>query len=305
MSLTNNHSKSTHAFKPKKSWCFTTNNYTEEHVNALKAITEVKYLIFGKEIAETGTPHLQGFIQFKTDKSLKQVTTLLPGSHCEPTRGTACQAADYCKKDGDFYEYGKAPVTNKQKGENEKKRYERAWEIAKDPYGNIEDIDADIRYRLYGTLKRIRADHQPVLKSMPNLDNNWYCGPSGTGKSRKAREENPDAFIKNVNKWWDGFADQPCVIIEEWNPDIHVALQQYLKSWCDHHPFNAETKGSTMCIRPKKIIVTSNYTLEECFGKDEKGLLEPLRRRFKVTKFGDHPFNPIPANAECFNPPPQ
>jgi len=36
-------------------------------------------------------------------------------------------------------------------------------------------------------------------------------------------------------------------------------------------------------IRPKKIIVTSNYTIEECFPNVQDHL--PLKRRFKVKHF--------------------
>jgi len=264
---------------------------------------DCKYIVFGKEVGESGTPHLQGYVQFKNQKTLSAVRKVIPDSHLENLKGLPHQAADYCKTDGDYHEHGVAPIAPKAKGDMEQKRYQRAWDICKSG-GDLEEIDADIRVRYYGTLKKMKSDHQSKPKSMEVLDFHWYTGPSGTGKSRKAREENPDAFIKNVNKWWDGYVDQPCVIIEEWNPDMPIPLQQYLKSWCDHHPFNAEAKGSTMCIRPKKIIITSNYSLEDCFGHDVKGLLEPLKRRLTVTRFGDHVFNPsIPANAECFNPP--
>lgn len=50
-------------------WCFTWNNYTDETVEGLKGLSaeKVDYLIVGFEIAPTtGTPHLQGYVEFKT-----------------------------------------------------------------------------------------------------------------------------------------------------------------------------------------------------------------------------------------------
>lgn len=35
-------------------------------------------------------------------------------------------------------------------------------------------------------------------------------------------------------------------------------------------------------IRPARIIVTSNYSLEEMYGEDKQGVLEPMQQRFKV-----------------------
>ena len=262
-----------------RGYVFTLNNYTTEEVEALRQCGS-KYLIFGKEVGESGTPHLQGYVWFTTLKSLKQVKKLSPRAHWEAQRGSVDQAVEYCKKDGSYEELGIAPISKKKQGEGEKKRYQKAWELAKE--GKIEEIDADIRLRLYGTIKRIREDYQQDPGSMESLDFHWYWGASGTGKSRKAREENPGAFIKNANKWWDGYVDQDCVIIDEWSP-CHAVLADYLKKWADHHSFNGERKGGTMCIRLKKIIITSNYSMEDCF-LEEKDLL-PLQRRFKVLHF--------------------
>ncbi len=268
-----------------RNWCWTINNYTEADELCLNELEpNAKYLVFGRETGEDGTPHLQGFVIFKNDKTLKQLSKFLPRAHIEKAKGTPTQAADYCKKDGDFYEHGTPPVSKQRQGEMEKERYKRAWDIAKSG-GDVEEIDPDILLRHYGTIKRIRADYQQVPESIADLDFWWYHGASGTGKSLTARSENPGYYIKNKNKWWDGYIDQPCVIIEEWFPEVVSGLQQMLKEWCDHHPFAAETKGSTTSLRPPKIIVTSNYSLEECFGHDRTGLFEPLSRRFKIRTF--------------------
>ncbi len=56
-------------------------------------------------------------------------------------------------------------------------------------------------------------------------------------------------------------------------------MGQHLKLWADHYPFPAETKGSSMVIRPARIVVTSNWSMEQMF--EEPNVLKPLQRRFK------------------------
>ncbi len=90
-----------------KCWCFTMNNYKEEDVIRLSSIasTSVRYLIFGKEVGESGTPHLQGFVYFLSKKRLQQVIAFLGQCHCSIARSIS-HSIEYCKKDGDFIEIG-------------------------------------------------------------------------------------------------------------------------------------------------------------------------------------------------------
>lgn len=95
-------------------WCFTINNPTQADKDNVAELGNnrqlVKYLIVGREQGQSGTPHLQGFIVFGAAVTRTRVSTYLPRAHLEPTRGTSVQAADYCKKDGDFDEYGTCPL---------------------------------------------------------------------------------------------------------------------------------------------------------------------------------------------------
>jgi hypothetical protein len=68
------------------------------------------------------------------------------------------------------------------------------------------------------------------------------------------------------------------------NPEAGKWLGSFLKIWADRYPFSPEVKGSHMKkIRPKKIIVLSNYTPEEVFTSDQD--LLPIKRRFKIVHF--------------------
>lgn len=102
-----------------KNWCFTLNNYSEQEENDIKELmedeTKCTYGVYGREVGEEGTPHLQGFIQLVNRKTIAQVKVLMKTNrvHLEAMRGTALEAAEYCKKDGDFFEHGQ----KKEKGE--------------------------------------------------------------------------------------------------------------------------------------------------------------------------------------------
>ena len=95
-----------------KRWCFTINNPTDVEIQAICDNAEGhEYLVFGRERGEEGTFHLQGFVILQTKLRLRQVK-LLAGfrrGHFEVSRGTPQQAAAYCKKDGDYEEYGTLP----------------------------------------------------------------------------------------------------------------------------------------------------------------------------------------------------
>lgn len=95
-------------------WCFTLNNYTEDEVATLDILgrsDETSYLVYGFEVGESGTPHLQGYVVFASVKRLSAAKLKIgQRAHLEARRGTSYEAAQYCKKDGDFKEYGTAPA---------------------------------------------------------------------------------------------------------------------------------------------------------------------------------------------------
>jgi len=87
---------------PVKDWCFTLNNPRQRDHERIRALT-YNYLVYQLEVGENGTPHFQGFIQFPTGKRLSQLKKIISKKiHWEPRRGSAYQAAHYCKKPEPF-----------------------------------------------------------------------------------------------------------------------------------------------------------------------------------------------------------
>lgn len=154
----------------------------------------------------------------------------------------------------------------------------------------MEEIDKDLLIRHYGSLRRIQfdfrvrpADLPPITSEVKHAE--WWYGPSGTGKSRCSRKEFPDAYLKAANtKWWCGYSGEDNVIIDDFDKS-HDYMGYHLKIWCDMYVFLGEIKGQQngVPIRPKKIIITSNYHPKDIWT--DPMTLEPLLRRCKVVRF--------------------
>lgn len=269
-----------------RAFCFTFNNYTPEDEASLQGL-ECEYLVYGREKApETGTPHLQGYLYFKNQRSVKSMGAMYAW-HLEPAKTDAKTNRTYCTKDGDFYERGNRPLTSQEKSElaNEAKKEQWTQVIEQAKLGTLEVENPRMYFLHYRTAEALRTKH---MQSIPISANDkpagvFYIGPSGCGKSKTAREENPNAYIKNCNKWWDGYAGQESVIMDDLDPPLAKALSHHLKIWLDHYPFTAEIKGGSIFIRPKRIIVTSQYTLEQLFEDPEA--LAAIKRRSKVWSY--------------------
>nr|QTE03329.1 MAG: replication-associated protein [Anser anser CRESS-DNA-virus sp.] len=92
-----------------RAWCFTINNDTFDDLDMLLE-AEFVYCIFGFEMGENETPHIQGYIYFENPREMKGIKKkVFPRAHLEIARGSPEQNYEYCSKDGEYYEFGEKP----------------------------------------------------------------------------------------------------------------------------------------------------------------------------------------------------
>lgn len=264
----------------RRNWCFTLNNYTEEDERLLTSLTEedkVAYLIYGREKGASGTPHLQGYVEFFDNMRMGPVKVLLGGKvHLEPRRGKATQAAGYCRKEDEHpYEFG--VISTERQGSRADLDEVRST-AAESGMGAV------VRW---GNLQQIRVAEKFLTYAEEPRDwpcqVTWIWGTTGTGKSRLARElAETRPFVKNCgSKWWQGYDAHEDVILDDFRPSWWSLTE--MLSLLDRYEKIVECKGSTRQFKPRRIFVTSSIPPAECYREVEDTAKEQLLRRVDET----------------------
>lgn len=255
-----------------KAYVFTWNNYTDDSLITVDTI-ECSYIVYGKEVGESGTPHLQGYIEFAKQKKFNTVKNLLKGAHIELRRGSQDQAINYCMKDGDSVERGVRAITRPGKRTD----IDNARDLAK--AGGMRLVTKKVqsqqamniasKYLEYNEQER---DWKPYVT--------WIWGDSGTGKSRLAHSalSASDVYTKNDGtKWWNGYDGHEDVIIDDFR-DSWWPITEML-SLLDRYGKRVEVKGGVRQFLAKSIIITSIFPPDQCYrGCGNEPVAQILRR---------------------------
>lgn len=283
-----------------RGYCITWNNYPEgaqEMFLGLQYLKspKIQYGVSGMEVGESGTPHLQIFIYFKNPQAnpMKKLKANLDESiHIEKAKGTPKQAADYCKKDKNFVEFGDAPVGQGGRTDIVAVRDKIKNGDIKSELDLIEDEDLALNFQSYRFgMVMLRVYMKPrKLEKMPEVW--WFFGATGCGKSHRAMNTYPNAYWSGANlKWWDGYHGETEIIIDEFRLEMlrDVGGVRYLLRLWDKYPLRVECKGGSMECQGEKFLVTAPIRPEvmlENYKDEEENLKQILRRITRVVEIG-------------------
>lgn len=250
------------------------------------------YYVAGQEEGEkTGNPHMQCFFYFAKNIRQNKFLQMFTACYARIAKGTNKQAADYCKKGTNWSEYGVLPSDRSDNGKREKVKWEEVRQLVstKESWVTDEKIPAHLMLTGCNSLVKYRELSQQARK-VEDLPHGgkvglWLHGESRSGKSSLARREYPTFIDKMPNKWGNSEL-LTCDVTRPWIiEDVHPQhvrdenIGDLLKRWADVYAFTVEIKGSTVRVRPSRVIVTSNYAISE-MGFDNRDL-EPLYLRFE------------------------
>ncbi len=272
-----------------RGWCLTVNNPTDEDRLHMEN-AECRYIVWQREQEADGTEHFQGYIEFSAPMRFNAVKTMLGGRvHLEVRRGSRVQARAYAMKDdtrldgpwerGDFDAGGQG-------------RRSDLHAVAAAISGGSQSSDiADafpVQYIKFNRgIERLVAHHhaagardgsRPVTVEL-------LVGPTGTGKSRAACEENQGAFWLSApagaakQVWFDEYNGQDTIVLDDfygWMP------YSFFLRLADRYPLQLPVKGAYVKCCALKIVITSNVGPERwypnVFEKDPTKLAAVQRR---------------------------
>lgn len=275
-----------------RNWMFTVNNWKKDDLRKLKvyAAEKCKYMVIGKEVGKTGVPHLQGYMQL--DKQTAGQTVKNQSKCLRMWMGIANSAekADkYCKKDGDFWTYGKINLDHQGKagGAATKRTWEQLHHDVKSGM-QFEDLQDKYPTMVYQTETAVRNS---IARRAPKRNFKTcvhvYFGEAGTGKTHRAKlDAGENVFMHNpqMGHWFDGYNGSQNVIIDEMKKG-QFQLGSLL-SLMDEHPCTVQVKQGSVNFAPKTLVITSNHPPQEWYNPEtlDPNSMTALWRRINVCK---------------------
>lgn len=291
----------------------TNNNYTEAQVAILKDLPQAKYVVAARERGANGTPHIQGAIIWKDPQTFKGAMKLLGGKmHLEKMKGTWEHQDIYCGK-GDqpheeFEEHGEdgpnygtnVDFIRRDNGPQQGDRNDitKFRDAIKSGISN-DELNDDFakqcckfpKYIEFTRFAALEANVKPLPRGGKKCL--YWLWSKAPDMHKTTYVENKGAYRKTCTKWWNGYRNEPIVLLDDPEPRANRRLWGLLKQWCNEHPFQVEYKGGVTTIRPEVFYVTCNKHPSDYFHVedwDEDVFYARVRKVVEIfTPLGDGP----------------
>ena len=215
----------------------------------------------GKEIGQSGTPHLQISLTLTKAVRMKWMQeNMSERAHWEKTIHLKA-AMEYCKKDKNFIEVDNRKT--KERGKGREEYLSGVWTQLREGQRlkniMLEEPVKAAEYQHH--MERLNFLVPRRRRTKPLVT--WIFGPTGTGKSDSILnmldqgELWEDTYFHNnaAYKWWDGYHGESIIILDELRP-AHVPLNELLRQW-DCMPLKVERKGGFTYYEPEEVFVTT------------------------------------------------
>lgn len=284
--------------KRKRAYMFTLNNYLPEDQAKVLAWEGVKYVVFGLEVGESGTPHFQGYVEWIEGKAVVPTLKKLdPRIHWDERMATAQTAKAYCCKgiqtkaewtllgvkgptygrDAKVFESGKMSAQGKRSDIKDCAEMVVCGASLRDVA--LENPAVFVKYHKgFVALKNVLMTHRTEPPTV-----RWIWGLAGVGKTRGPVERHiASHYIKDNTTWWDGYEQQEAIIIDDfdakaWN---YRALLQLL----DRYQYQGQYKGGYVPINSPYIYITCEHAPPAFWAGNE--LAQVMRRLASVEELG-------------------
>lgn len=261
-------------------WCYTLNNYSLEEQLAVETI-DCRYHIYGIEVGEAGTPHLQGYIEFGSVKRLSGCKKLIVRAHWEPRKGTREEARNYCMKDNEFMEFGEWGAGGQGK-RNDIERLVTAIKEQKSVMEIIDEMPQVAANNLRFMDRVIAVTEKERTRDFRRVEVCALIGDAGCGKTRIVHEICSGVFTVNAGEAFpfDGYEGEDAILIDDFYGDIKY---HELLRILDGHQYRVNIKGGHRYAQWTKVFITSNKEPKDWY---KAGLTPALARRIShVTTF--------------------
>lgn len=259
------------AMSRSKFWVFT-QNFKDRPVEQPEFdAAVVKFAVWQQEKGDSGTDHLQGYVELHERARLTGVKKLLKyHPHWEVRKGSQEQAIRYCEKDetrvAGPWRFGTfEKVTQGQRSDLIVLR--DAVRSKRSAYDMLQDDEVATvllkHPRAYGLA--LQAYQQEATRGFRKLHTTVLWGPTGSGKTRKAMESSEKVYKWSPcqPEWWDGYQGEDTIVIDEFYGQMKPARMLEL---LDGYECRLPIKGGHVYAAWTKVFITSNKKPSEWYS---------------------------------------